>query len=155
MKRALVFVIFVFCFGTTSVFAAETVTNLEYENFSVALPKNWTADKGDDGKYVAFSNADASEALVVMVLRPFSGMTSKEFADSVRASTKGYDFKSADEGFYMFKSMDGDIECRSIVGVYDDAAILITVAGSGPELMALAASVRIKIPYRPKTEVLF
>ena len=82
-------------------------------------------------------------------------MTSKEFADSVRANTEGYDFKAADDGFYMFKSKDGEIECRSIVGVYGDAAIAITVTGSGPELTALAASLRIKIPYCPKTEVLF
>ena len=141
-------------FGAVSALAAETATKLEYENFSVEVPKNWTAEKDADGA-VTFSNADGSQVLAVMVKRPFSGMTSKEFADYVYSGSKGYDMKDNGDGSYTFKYTSRGVECHELAGVFDDAVVAILVGGEGAELKAIAASVGIRILYRPKTESLF
>ena len=138
-----------------SQFAADAATKMDYENFSVELPQNWTAEKDTNGNFISFFSADGSEVLQIFVKRPFNTMSSKEFADSVCARSDGYDFKDNGDGLYSFKYNLHEVECRELVGVYGNTAIAIVTAGKSAELKALAASIGIKILFNPKTESLF
>jgi hypothetical protein len=136
--------------------ARAATRHMEYETFSIDVPDSWNAEKEErsDGEYVAFGTRDETAMCGVLVM-PSSGLSSKEFAERVRESTDGSKLADNGDGLYRFTSEAGGVETRNLLGVLNQSAIVITVAGDDPDLLSVTASIRFKLEFRPYVKRLF
>ena len=128
----------------------------EYDTFSIDYPEGWAADRKATASYETFTLSNPEEtALVSVVVKPTSGMTSQNYAEVTRKNLKGSALRDNGDGMYSFTyDMDG-IKCRSLLGVKGEQGFCITVAGQDPNLKAVVASVTFKVKTKLNLDNLF
>jgi hypothetical protein len=129
---------------------------IENDVLSISLPDSWKTlneNNGSSGTY-SYSNADET-ATVLAMIRPVSGLTSKEFAESVASDYEGAKNEDNGDGLYKFTTVADGNEVRNLVGVIGGNCVLVTIAGSDPDLPSVTASLIIKLQLRPNIKTLF
>jgi hypothetical protein len=128
----------------------------EYESFSVELPNGWTAEKdpSPDQESVTFTSKSGFSAVAVTVF-PSLAFESRAFAEAVSKEAGGDGVKDNGDGLYRFDIVTDGVTARSLVGMLAGQGVVITVTGDDPDLLSVAASIRIKLDFRPDMTKLF
>jgi hypothetical protein len=104
---------------------------------------------------MVFANADGSAAAVILVGNGGKA-TSEDYVENLRKQYDGStEAKDNGDGFYTFSYNDDDVVCRVLAGVKEGTMMALIVMGDDPDLITLAASVRVKIQFRPNIHALF
>jgi hypothetical protein len=128
----------------------------EYESFSVELPNGWTAEKDPSPgqESVTFTSKSGFAAVSVTVF-PSLALESRAFAEAVSKDAGGDRVKDNGDGLYRFDIVTDGVTARTLVGVLEGRGVVITVAGDDPDLPSIAASIKIKLDFRPDVRKLF
>jgi hypothetical protein len=109
--------------------------------------------KGDTG--VSFFNADESSSVEVLVIEPYTGMASRQFAEKLRAEVNGTRLTDSGDGLFTFTNVKDGKVWRNSVGIIETSMIAISVTGKDPNLEAIMKTLKLKLTFNPNIKLLF